>query len=64
MSFANRNPSPINESIGLLSAPFLQLPTEKTVKVVWFTEFVGENHLVKYGEQPRAIAKRQNNKTD
>ena len=35
----------------LLSDPFLQLPTETTVNVVWFTEFQGEEHLVKYGEQ-------------
>ena len=32
-----------------LSEPFLQLPTENSVNVVWFTEFPGERHVVKYG---------------
>ncbi|MEL6439735.1 MAG: metallophosphoesterase family protein [Cyanobacteria bacterium J06621_8] len=42
----------------LLSDPFLQLPTKNTVNVVWFTEFLGDNHLVKYGTdlQQKAIA--------
>ncbi|MBE9047977.1 fibronectin type III domain-containing protein [Pleurocapsales cyanobacterium LEGE 10410] len=35
----------------LLSDPFLQLPTETSINVVWFTEFEGDRHLVKYGEQ-------------
>lgn len=34
----------------LLSDPFLQLPTEISVKVVWFTEFAGSKHTVTYGE--------------
>ncbi len=34
----------------LLTDPFLQLPTESSVRVVWFTEFAGAKHLVKYGE--------------
>ena len=33
----------------LLTDPFLQLPTETSIRVVWFTEFVGE-HTVSYGE--------------
>jgi len=33
----------------LLSDPFLQLPTETSVRVVWFTEFAGE-HTVAYGQ--------------
>jgi hypothetical protein len=33
----------------LLSDPFLQLPTEHTVNVVWFTEFKGDKHWVEYG---------------
>ncbi|MBD2087496.1 metallophosphoesterase [Trichocoleus sp. ST-U3] len=33
----------------LLTDPFLQLPTETSVRVVWFTEFAGE-HRVAYGE--------------
>ncbi|MBR8838614.1 MAG: metallophosphoesterase [Stigonema ocellatum SAG 48.90 = DSM 106950] len=34
----------------LLSEPFLQLPTEDSVRVVWFTEFAGSQHTVAYGE--------------
>jgi Calcineurin-like phosphoesterase len=34
----------------LLSEPFLQLPTDDSVRVVWFTEFAGSQHLVAYGE--------------
>ncbi len=34
----------------LLSDPFLQLPTETSIRVVWFTEFVGSQHIVAYGE--------------
>lgn len=34
----------------LLSEPFLQLPTEESVRVVWFTEFAGKQHTVGYGE--------------
>jgi Calcineurin-like phosphoesterase len=34
----------------LLTDPFLQLPTETSVRVVWFTEFSGSEHLVIYGE--------------
>ena len=40
-----------NDPDSLLSDPFLQLPTENTVNVVWFTEFSGDRHLVKYGSQ-------------
>ncbi|NEQ96513.1 MAG: metallophosphoesterase family protein [Cyanothece sp. SIO2G6] len=35
---------------GLLTDPFLQLPTASSIKVVWFTEFVGSRHTVEYGE--------------
>lgn len=34
----------------LLTDPFLQLPTENSVRVVWFTEFAGSHHIVAYGE--------------
>ena len=34
----------------LLTDPFLQLPTETSVRVVWFTEFAGSQHIVTYGE--------------
>jgi hypothetical protein len=33
----------------LLADPFLQLPTENSVRVVWFTEFEGSRHTVAYG---------------
>ncbi|MBD2077373.1 metallophosphoesterase family protein [Phormidium sp. FACHB-592] len=33
----------------LLTEPFLQLPTESSVRVVWFTEFAGAKHTVAYG---------------
>ncbi|WP_413174445.1 metallophosphoesterase [Anabaena azotica] len=35
----------------LLTDPFLQLPTKNSVRVVWFTEFAGDKHLVFYGEK-------------
>jgi hypothetical protein len=34
----------------LLTDPFLQLPTQTSVRVVWFTEFAGIKHIVNYGE--------------
>ncbi len=34
----------------LLTDPFLQLPTADSVRVVWFTEFAGQQHWVNYGE--------------
>jgi hypothetical protein len=40
----------------LLSDPFLQLPTANSVRVVWFTEFVGEQHQVEYGDNFQQIA--------
>ena len=42
----------------LLTAPFLQLPKPTSVNIVWFTEFPGSQHLVKYGLQldKKAIA--------
>ncbi|HLO48829.1 MAG TPA: metallophosphoesterase family protein [Kamptonema sp.] len=40
----------------LLTDPFLQLPTENSVRVVWFTEFQGIHHTVSYGENLNQIA--------
>ncbi|GFE70328.1 metallophosphoesterase [Chroococcus sp. FPU101] len=40
----------------LLSDPFLQLPTENSVQVVWFTEFAGTQHYVVYGENLEHLA--------
>jgi hypothetical protein len=41
----------------LLTDPFLQLPTENSVRVVWFTEFPGVDHTVSYGENLKQTAK-------
>lgn len=42
----------------LLTDPFLQLPTADAVRVVWFTEFAGQRHEVRFGPnlEQRAIA--------
>ena len=39
-----------SETPELLTQPFLQAPTKKTVNVVWFTEFEGAKHLLVYGK--------------
>ena len=39
-----------SHSVKLLTDPFLQLPTEDSVRVVWFTEFQGTRHWVNYGK--------------
>ncbi len=44
------NSQPVAEASTLLTEPFLQLPTENSVRVVWFTEFPGEKNTVVYGE--------------
>ncbi|MEM1310319.1 MAG: metallophosphoesterase [Cyanobacteria bacterium P01_H01_bin.153] len=44
----------------LLTAPFLQLPTRDAVRVVWFTEFAGQQHAVLYSRQPGDDLTRQN----
>ena len=49
MSFAAEKELSITKNNSLLSDPFLQLPTESTVNVVWFTEFAGDRHVVNYG---------------
>jgi len=38
-----------SNTVDLLTDPFLQLPTENSVRVVWFTEFKGNSHWVDYG---------------
>lgn len=48
-------PSPIlpfamKSDLELLTEPFLQLPTETSVRVVWFTEFAGVQHFVSSGK--------------
>ena len=49
-TFASSNHSMTSKDLTLLSEPFLQLPTENSVNVVWFTEFLGERHFVRYGD--------------
>ncbi len=51
MTFAFEKPVHSNNNDSLLSDPFLQLPTKTTINVVWFTEFAGDRHLVKYGTE-------------
>lgn len=48
----------MSSPITLLTDPFLQFPTNTSVRVVWFTEFMGKEHTVTYGEklEKRAIA--------
>lgn len=40
--------APMNTEL-LLTDPFLQLPTESSVNVVWFTEWEGESHHLRWG---------------
>lgn len=62
MTFASQKQLETASEISLLSDPFLQLPTENTVNVVWFTEFKGDRHLVKYGKQLKQQAIASTNK--
>jgi len=50
------NPQPVAEASSLLTEPFLQLPTQNSVRVVWFTEFPGEKNTVAYGENLKQTA--------
>ena len=50
----------LNDSNGrdaLLSDPFLQAPTESSVRVVWFTEFEGTTHVVAYGSPEQRVSR-------
>lgn len=44
-----------NSSYSLLTDPFLQFPTETSIKVVWFTEFPGTEHKIIYGKNLEKI---------
>ncbi len=44
-------PPIITSAPQLLTDPFLQLPTDNSVRVVWFTEFAGSRHTVAYGQR-------------
>ena len=39
----------MNSRLRLLTEPFLQFPTQTSIRVVWFTEFMGDGHAVAYG---------------
>ncbi len=39
----------MKSSLNLLTEPFLQFPTQTSIGVVWFTEFMGNRHIVNYG---------------
>ncbi|NEQ55037.1 MAG: metallophosphoesterase family protein [Leptolyngbya sp. SIO3F4] len=41
--------------LALLTDPFLQAPTQSSVRVVWFTEFEGSDHQVIYGPSHQTI---------
>ena len=41
----------VNSEHALLSEPFLQLPTDNSVNVVWFTNFEGSEHTLSYGDK-------------
>ncbi|MBW4533410.1 MAG: fibronectin type III domain-containing protein [Pleurocapsa minor HA4230-MV1] len=56
MTFAHEQQPVISNNTSILSDPFLQLPTKTTVNVVWFTEFLGDRHQVKYGDRLKQIA--------
>ena len=49
MTLALEKQSKNHQHNSLLTDPFLQLPTKKTINIVWFTEFKGDRHLVKFG---------------
>ncbi|MGL6342491.1 MAG: metallophosphoesterase family protein [Waterburya sp.] len=61
MTFASEKQLKNSQNYSLLSDPFLQVPTENSVNIVWFTEFKGDDasrlnlrdyrHLVKYGQE-------------
>ncbi len=42
-------------SFTFLTDPFLQFPTETSIKVVWFTEFPGTEHKIIYGKNLEKI---------
>lgn len=49
--FATAQTEDMSTPTALLTEPFLQLPTEDSVHVVWFTEFAGTKHDVKVGDR-------------
>jgi 3',5'-cyclic AMP phosphodiesterase CpdA len=51
MTFASEKQLKNSQNYSLLSDPFLQIPTKTSVNIVWFTEFQGHRHFVKYGQE-------------
>jgi hypothetical protein len=49
LRYVTHIPMSVQSSSQLLSDPFLQLPAQNSVYVVWFTEFAGTRHTVVYG---------------
>ncbi len=43
------------ENAELLTQPFLQVPSENSVNVVWFTEYEGDDHALIYGNGLEAL---------
>ena len=55
VQIASLQPTSMPPQAALLTDPFLQTPTESSVRVVWFTEFEGSNHQVIYGPMNEAV---------
>lgn len=57
---------PAGESVpvALLSDPFLQAPTPDSVRVVWFTEFAGDRHELRYGDRLQQVALAETRRID
>lgn len=51
--------APSTPGLKLLTDPFLQLPTSDSVRVVWMTEFPGDDHVVIVGEQAGKLSAAQ-----
>lgn len=56
VSTAPPPPTSMPPQATLLTDPFLQSPTESSVRVVWFTEFEGSEHQVIYGPGNQVVA--------
>lgn len=39
----------MKSQLRFLTEPFLQFPTQTSIRIVWFTEFMGDGHAVSYG---------------
>lgn len=51
-STVSHAPSPMATPDNFLTDPFLQAPTNNSIKVVWFTEFEGSDHSVSVTQGP------------